>query len=137
LAKELDALKLDGARFSISFEEYTSVATKRFMNLNVHFEGGFHSLGMIHVHGTMPATKAIQLVTAKLKEFGLNLDCDIIGSTTDGASVMKYLVNPEYLSLSEDQFGHKIRRPKIANLAITFHLRLFGDSGPEGSHNSE
>jgi hypothetical protein len=67
LAQELDALKLDGARFSISFDEYTSVATKRFMNLNVHFEGGFHSLGMIHVHGTMPATKAIQLVTAKLK----------------------------------------------------------------------
>jgi hypothetical protein len=89
VAKELEAYKVDGGRFSISFDEYTSIATKRFMNLNVHFEEGFHSLGMIHVQGTMPATKAVQLVKAKLQEFGLNLDSDIIGSVTDGASVMK------------------------------------------------
>jgi hypothetical protein len=37
--------------------------------------------------------------------------------------LMKYFVNPDYLSLLEDQFGHKIRRPKIANLAINFHSK--------------
>jgi hypothetical protein len=86
---ELKTFKEAGSRYSTTFDEYTSSANSRFMNLNVHFQGGFHSLGMIHVKGTMPATKGVQLVKAKLESFGLDLDSDIVADVTDGASVMQ------------------------------------------------
>jgi hypothetical protein len=87
--EEFKTSKEAGSRFSITFDEYTSLANSRFMNLNVHFQSGFQSLGMIHVKGTMPATKGVELVTAKLESFSLNLDTDIVASCTDGASVMQ------------------------------------------------
>ena len=59
------------------------------MNLNLHHNGGFQSLGMFRIKGTMPATKAIKLISDKLNSFDLNLDKDIVASVTDGASLMK------------------------------------------------
>jgi len=44
------------------------------MNINVHEQGGRHvSLGMLRVHGSMPAEKCAKLLESKLAEFGLNL----------------------------------------------------------------
>ena len=51
------------------------------MCVNLHGnEGTFWSLGIIRVHGSLPAER--------LREFGLDLDGDIIAICTDGASVM-------------------------------------------------
>ena len=39
----------------------------------------------------MPVEKCISLLKERLHNFIINLECDIIGITTDGASVMKKL----------------------------------------------
>ena len=84
----LKKIILTNGKFSLTFE-YTSVKNRRYMNLNIHYNGGFQSLEMLRVNGTMPASKAIELITKKLDSFGLNLDKDIVASVTDGASLMK------------------------------------------------
>ena len=86
---ELNSARNSGTKFSLTFDEWTSGANKRYMNVNVH--GGddkFWSLGLIRVSGTMPAVKCIQLVKHKLDEHGLSLQFDIVAITTDGASLM-------------------------------------------------
>lgn len=78
-----------GKKFSLTFDEWTSFANKRYMNINVH--GGdskFWSLGLVRVSGSMPATKCVELVEQKLIKHGLSLEKDIVCITTDGASVM-------------------------------------------------
>ena len=47
------------------------------------------SLGLIRVHGSMPAEKAVALVDERLEQFGLNRQKDIVATTTDGAAVMR------------------------------------------------
>ena len=81
----------NNARFSLSLDEYTSTQNKRFMCLNLHGESTVICLGMIRVDGSLPAEKALQLIEAKLAEFGLSLEKHIFGVVTDGASMMKKL----------------------------------------------
>ena len=69
------------------------------MNLNIHYNGGFLSLGMLRVNRTIPTSKAIDLITKKLDSFCLSLDKDIVASVTDGASLMQkigYVTKPEH-----------------------------------------
>ena len=59
------------------------------MNVNVHTPGDLvKNLGMIPIFGSMPAESAVKLATKRLKDFGLDIEKDIVGSTADGASVM-------------------------------------------------
>ncbi len=52
--------------------------------------------------------------------------------------LLKYLKNPAYLEQVEDQFGHKIKRPKIASLATGLLQRLYPkDAENEHSLSSE
>lgn len=79
---ELTLRLKEGKRFSLTFDEWTSVRNRRYMVVNVH-DGGTHqqfwSLGLVRVHGSMPAENCVTLLRKKLKSFGLNLDTDIIG----------------------------------------------------------
>ena len=43
---------------------------------------------MIPIHGSMRAEDAVDLATQRLLEFDLDIEKDIVGATTDGASVM-------------------------------------------------
>lgn len=96
---EMAKLKKEGERFSLTFDEWTSTRNRRYMNINVHATGGkFWSLGMVRVHGSMPAEKCVELLKNKLSQFELSLDDDIVAITTDGASVMRKvgsLIAPE------------------------------------------
>ena len=58
------------------------------MNINVHFQGGFCSLGMIRTQGNLNAAKAIKPVEERLQLFGLDLNKDVVATVTDGASLM-------------------------------------------------
>ena len=80
-------------RFSLSVDEYTSTKNRRYMCLNLHGrESEVIGLGMVRVHGTLPAEKAVQLTRNKLNEFGLSVEKHILGVVSDGASVMvKYV----------------------------------------------
>ena len=85
---ELNAIKLRDGRFSITFDESTSMRNRRYMNINVHFQGGFRSRGMIRIQGSLNAAKAIKLVEERLQLFGLDLNKDVVATLTDGASLI-------------------------------------------------
>lgn len=89
LAVELQRLKSKGERFSLSFDEWTSTRNRRYLNLNLHIKGKHWNLGLLRVHGSLPAEKCITQIAENLKSFGLSLYEDIVCITTDGASVMK------------------------------------------------
>ena len=81
--------KAKGQRFSLTLDEWTSGRNRRYMNINIHEEGGnFWSLGLARVHGSMPADTCVAILQMKLAEFGLSLTDDIVCICTDGASVM-------------------------------------------------
>jgi len=90
VCKEIEQLKTAGKRFSLTFDEWTSTRNRRYMNVNVHAaEGEFWNLGMVRVHGSMPAEKCVTMLEGKLSDFGLLLKHDVVAICTDGASVMK------------------------------------------------
>ncbi len=78
-----------GGRFSITFDEWTSKSNRRYLCLNLHSTDKVYGLGTVRIQGSLPAEAAAASVASKLQEFGLNLTKDIVGATTDGASVMK------------------------------------------------
>ena len=59
------------------------------MNVNLHCDDSFHSLGMIRIQGSMPSEKTAELVEERLNFFNLSLQSDIVATITDGASVMR------------------------------------------------
>ena len=85
---ELNAIKLRDGRFFIIFDESNSMRNRRYMNNNVHFHGGFRSLGLVRIQGSLNAAKAIKLVEERLQLFDLNLNKDVVATITDGASRM-------------------------------------------------
>ena len=60
IPREFNAIKLRNARFSIIFDESTSVRNRRYININVHFQGGFRSLGMIRIQGSWNANLVLE-----------------------------------------------------------------------------
>ena len=82
---ELNAIKLRDGRFSITFDKSTFMINRWYMNINVYFQGSFHSLGMI---GSLNAAQAIKLVEERLQLFGLDLNKDVVATVKDGASLM-------------------------------------------------
>ena len=78
-----------GGRFSISVDEYTSKKNRRYMVLNLHDGTSVVTcLGLIRVHGSMPAEKAAEKTRKRLLEFGLNVQDHIFGVVSDGARIM-------------------------------------------------
>ena len=76
-----------GERFSLAFDEATN-GNKRYMDISLHSEESAESLGMPRVVGSLNAEKAIQMVTARCKEMGIDFDSIIVGNITDGATVV-------------------------------------------------
>ena len=85
---ELNAIKLRDGRFSITFKGSTSMRNCRYMNINVHFQGGFCSQAVICIQGNLNAAKAIKLIEERLQLFGLDLNKDVVATVTDGASLL-------------------------------------------------
>ncbi|XP_065662978.1 uncharacterized protein LOC136085586 [Hydra vulgaris] len=75
-------------KFSLTFDEYIAVKIRRYINFNLHHNEGLQWLGMLRIQGTMPATKAIKLISDKYNSFDLKLDKDIVASVTNGASLI-------------------------------------------------
>ncbi len=91
LKEHLAEKKKTGEQFSLSFDEWTSKRNQRYLCLNIHSQEQVHGLGMLRVKGSLPAERAKEMISAHLETFGLSLHQDILGATTDGASVMKKL----------------------------------------------
>ena len=103
--------KSNSKRFSISFDEATTARNRRYLNINLHGEKNFHSLGMVRVDGNMPAERTVDLVKGRLEKFNLSLDNDITATVTDGASVMT-------------KFGRLTSPTHVLCLAHAMHLSV-------------
>ena len=53
-------------KFSLTFDEYTSIRNRRYLNVNVHTENTFWNLGLCRIVGSMPAEKCVQILQDKL-----------------------------------------------------------------------
>ncbi|OXA54474.1 hypothetical protein Fcan01_11805 [Folsomia candida] len=89
---EIRKLENLGKKFSITFDEWTSKRNRR----------------LVRIHGGAPAEKCLDLVSGRLKEFGLSLNTDIICICTDGASVMTKVGNISP-TLQQMCFAHAIQ----------------------------
>ena len=81
-------MKKQNRKFSLSFDEWTSLKNRRYLNLNVHIQNKFWKLGLVRVHGSLPAESCIKLIEERMDLFGLNVHEDVVCIATDGAAVM-------------------------------------------------
>lgn len=99
IIQEMQREKFLGKKFAITFDEWTSTANRRYMNINVHSEGKFWSLGLLRVKGSMTAENCKDLVSKRLEDHKLSLTKDIVAIVTDGPNVMVKvgnLINAEH-----------------------------------------
>lgn len=83
----IDGLE-NGSKYSIILDEWTSNRNRRFMNVNVHGQGGkVWGLGLTRVYGSANAERCQSIVEDTLSKFQLSLN-NINSATTDGAAVM-------------------------------------------------
>ena len=74
-------------------DEWTSVRRRRYLNINVFTPShDYWNLGLVRITGKASAENIFRLVTARLQEFGIDIERDIISTTTDGAPVMKCFI---------------------------------------------
>ena len=111
VANEVKEFRNQGIRGSVTLDESTNVSMKRLYNLNIHYAEGFQSLGMMPVKGSCSAEKVVGLTKERLKLFNLDLNSDIVGATTDGASIMM-------------KFGRLVDIIHITCLAHGIHLAV-------------
>lgn len=84
-------IKSKNGRFSLTFDEWTSTANKRYLNINVHSQKMLWNIGLVRIEKSMTSEVCVELLETRLKEHKLSLLNDIVGFTTDGASVMTKL----------------------------------------------
>ena len=79
-----------GQRFSLSVDEWTSNANRKYMAIEMHTSDNVRiNLGMRRVDKELPATKAADMIVKVLAEYGLDIKRHIVCFISDGASVMK------------------------------------------------
>ena len=102
MINQICEMKNEMKKVSLSVDEWTSFRNRRYLNVQIYPENGNSiNLGLIRIHGSCPAEKIVELVTNKLEEFSLDLEKDVVGMTSDGASVMVKFgrLSPGYLQL--------------------------------------
>lgn len=87
LIKEICQYKAEGMRFSLTFDEWTSTANKRYM-INVHCKEKFWSLGLIRIHGSMSAERCKDILKQCLHKHSISFTKDIVAVVTDGLNIM-------------------------------------------------
>ena len=75
---------------------------------------------MMRIHGSLPADVAAEKVEEKLREFGLQLESDIVATTTDGAAVM-VAMGDELPTIHQLCMAHGIH---LAVVAVLYKVRI-------------
>lgn len=75
-------------KFSISVDEWTDVAMRRYLNVTLRSSHLQFVLGLITIKERCTADKIKELVENTLENFGVSLEKDVVASTNDGASAM-------------------------------------------------
>ena len=103
------------------FDEWTSTASRRYVNVILLSKTSFWNLGLIAFDGNATAENCLELVKSKLKQF--DLDFNIICVTTDGCSVMKSIGDKIKPTGQQLCFAHAIQ---LAILDVLY-LQIPGD----------
>lgn len=78
----------EGEFVSLTTDEWTSGANKRYLNINVHFsDSKFVNLGLTRIRGSCPAEKLAQTIEHAIGRFDIN-STNVSAVTTDGPKVM-------------------------------------------------
>ena len=86
---EIFQLKTAGTKFSIEFDEWTSLRNRRYLNIYLYSQcRKVWNLGLFRIQDSFTAEKVLQMVTDKLKLFNISLEEDVVATVTDGPSVM-------------------------------------------------
>ena len=86
MRKSLKEFKKQDVRFSVTTDEWTDTANRGYACFNLHLpKGEWISIGSVRIVDTLDAEAAESHLRDKLQEFGLCLQTDIVGTTTDGA----------------------------------------------------
>lgn len=92
ISKEIcDSKSESDSAISITIDEWTSTAVKRYLGVNVHLQDKCWHLGLYRLKGSSPAAKILDLLSIIMTEHGLDCKMDVFGVTSDAASVMKLL----------------------------------------------
>lgn len=72
---DINKLKGEEKKFSGTLDEWTSTANYRYLNINLHYtvshdgETAFINLGLFKINGSFPATRTLEMVSARIKCF--------------------------------------------------------------------
>jgi len=70
-------MKSDGEKFCLTFDEWTSLRRKRYMNLMLALNGSnLMNLGLVALHGSMTSKRILETVEQRLGEFDVTLQND-------------------------------------------------------------
>lgn len=132
---ELSLRKEKQAKFCLTFDEWTSIRNKRYMNICLHDASPngriFYNLGLIRITNSMPAPRCLELIIDTLETYSLKMT-DIVAFCTDGASLMQ-CVGKEAEVLHQLCFAHAI------HLAVcdTFYPKGTTTATPETTTSDE
>ena len=89
--RKLANLKLEGNKFALTLDEWTSLGNRRYLNINVHGKGYLLNIGLVRIKGSFSPEICSDAISNRLSEFSLDVCTDIVAITTDGCAMMKKL----------------------------------------------
>lgn len=142
--KSIKHILMSNAKLGLTLDEWTSKGIKRYLNVNVHSKLIVINLGLIRIMGSCPAEKALQLLEALINKFELKFS-DLIGGTTDAASVMVKLF--KNLNIFHQLcYNHAIhlavldvlnKKNELVNSVIVDNDESFSSNGDEDDNNTD
>ena len=75
---ELGEAVASGSKFSVTLDEYTSIANHRFLDVNIHGVGKHWTWVMMRIRGSVDACRLVEELRDKLYKFGLDLKSHIV-----------------------------------------------------------
>ncbi|UYV80790.1 hypothetical protein LAZ67_19001745 [Cordylochernes scorpioides] len=88
VVRELQMEKEKGQLFSLTLDDWTSIRSKRYLNINIHSRTKVCNLGLTRISGVFSSEQCKYVIGAKLLEFGIDFETDIVCVTTDGCAMM-------------------------------------------------
>ncbi|UYV64370.1 K02A2.6-like [Cordylochernes scorpioides] len=88
VVRELQMEKEKGQLFSLTLDEWTSIRSKRYLNINIHSRTKVWNLGLTRISGVFSSEQCKYVICAKLLEFGIDFETDIVCVTTDECAMM-------------------------------------------------
>lgn len=87
---KIKQMVVQGDRFNISHDEWTSLKSRRYLNVILHGKNSqIWNLGLIRMKKSHSADQLLQLIKQRISRYSLSLDNHIICQMTDGCNAMK------------------------------------------------